>query len=70
MFIWITQLSNKLNFAKLEFFKILRVLELIIYKLNFPDSIKIIKIRHISVLELADPETPLIKNISDINLKS
>ena len=40
------------------------------YKLNLPDSIKITKIRHISVLKLADPEAPLIKNIPDINPKS
>ena len=31
---------------------------------------KIIRIRHISVLKLVDPEAPLIKNILDINLKS
>ena len=40
------------------------------YKLNLPDSIRIMRIRHILVLELVDPEAPLIKNISDINLKS
>ena len=28
------------------------------------------KIRHVSVLELADPEAPLIKDIPDINPKS
>ena len=64
------RLSNKLNFAKLKSFKIIRVLEPIIYKLDFPDSIRITKIRYILVLESADPETPLIKNISDINPKS
>ena len=63
-------LSNKLDFAKLESFKILKVLGLVIYKLNFSDSIRIIKIRYILVLESADPEVPLIKNISDINPKS
>ena len=31
---------------------------------------KIIRIRHISVLKLVDPEVPLIKNIPDINPKS
>ena len=31
---------------------------------------KITKIRYISVLELVDPEAPLIKNIPDINPKS
>ena len=40
------------------------------YELDLPDSIKITKIRYILVLKLADPEAPLIKNISDINLKS
>ena len=40
------------------------------YKLDLSDNIKIIRIRHISVLKLVDPEAPLIKNIPDINLKS
>ena len=64
------RLSNKLNFAKLGPFKILRVLGLIIYKLNLPDSIKITRIRYISVLKLVNPEAPLIENIPDINPKS
>ena len=64
------RLSNKLDFTKLKPFKILRVLRPVIYKLDFPDSIKITRIRHISVLEPANPEVPLIKNISDINPKS
>ena len=62
--------SNKLNFIKLKFFKILKVLEPITYKLNLSDSIRIIRIRYILVLELVDPETLLIKNIPDINPKS
>ena len=62
--------SNKLDFAKLELFRILKVLGLVTYKLNLPDSIKIIKIRYVSVLESADPEAPLMKNIPDINPKS
>ena len=70
IFIQTTRPSNKLNLTKLGPFKIIRVLGLIIYKLDLPDSIRITKIRHISVLELIDPETPLIKNIPDINLKS
>ena len=69
-FIQITRPSNKLNFTKLKFFKILKVLELITYKLNLPDSIKIIKIKYVSVLELADPEAPLIEDIPDINPES
>ena len=69
-FIQTTRLSNKLDFAKLKPFKILRVLKLIIYKLDFFNSIKIIKIRHILVLKSADPEAPLIKDISDIDPES
>ena len=70
IFIWITRLSNKLNFAKLGFFKILRVLEPVIYKLDLLDSIKIIRIKYVLILKLADPEAPLIKDILDINFKS
>ena len=70
IFIKTTRLSNKLDFAKLKPFKIIKILGLITYELNLLDSIKITKIRHISVLKLVDPEAPLIKNISDINPKS
>ena len=63
-------LSDKLDFAKLGFFKIIRVLEPVIYKLDLSDSIKIIKIRYISVLELADLKAPLIENIPDIDPES
>ena len=70
MFIWTTQLSNKLDFIKLGLFRILKVLGLVIYKLNFSDSIKIIRIRHISVLKLANLEAPLMKDIPDIDPKS
>ena len=59
-----------MDFAKLGSFKILRVLGLVIYKLNLPDNIKIIRIRHVSVLKLVDPEASLIKNVPDIDLKS
>ena len=62
--------SNKLNFAKLRPFKILKVLGLVIYKLNLPDSMKITRIRHISVLKLVNLEAPLMENIPDINPKS
>ena len=48
----------------------MRILGPVTYKLDFPDSIKIIRIRYILVLKLADPEAPLIKDILDINLKS
>ena len=63
-------LSDKLDFAKLEPFKILKVLEPVTYKLDLPDSIKIIRIRHVSVLKLADPEAPLMEDMLDINPKS
>ena len=62
--------SNKLDFTKLEFFKILKVLEPVIYKLDLLDSIKIIKIRHVSVLKLVDLEVSLMEDIPDINPKS
>ena len=62
--------SNKLDFAKLKSFKILKILKPVIYKLDLSDSIRIIRIRYISVLKLVDLEAPLIKNISDIDLKS
>ena len=70
MFIIIIKLSNKLDFAKLELFKVLKVLELITYKLDLPDSIRITRICYISVLKLADSETPFIKDIPNINSKS
>ena len=70
IFIRTTRPSNKLNFAKLGSFKITKILELITYKLNLPDSIKITKIRYILVLKLADPEVPLMEDILDINPKS
>ena len=59
-----------MDFIKLKLFRILKVLELVIYKLDLLDSIKIIKIKYILVLKLADPEVPLIKNIPNINSKS
>ena len=62
--------SDKLNFTKLEFFKVLKVLGLVTYKLDLPDSIKIIRTRHVSVLKLVDPEVPLMENILNINPKS
>ena len=70
IFIWTTRLNNKLNFTKLKPNKILKVLESVTYKLDFPDSIKITKIRYVSVLKLADPEAPLMKDILDIDPKS
>ena len=64
------RLSNKLDFIKLGFFKILKVLGLVTYKLDLSDSMKIAKVRHILVLKLADPEAPLMEDIPNINLKS
>ena len=59
-----------MNFTKLGSFKILKILEPVTYKLNLPDSIKITKIQHISVLELADLAAPLIEDVPDIDPKS
>ena len=42
IFIQTIRLSDKLSFTKLESFKIVKVLEPVIYKLNFPDSMRII----------------------------
>ena len=40
------------------------------YELDLSDSIKIMRIRYISVLKLVNLEAPLMENIPDINLKS
>ena len=64
------RLSNKLNFAKLKFFKIVKVLKLIIYKLDLLNSLRITRIKHVLVLKLVDPEISLMEDIPDINLKS
>ena len=42
----------------------------VIYKLDLPDSMRVTKIQYILVLKLVDPETPLIKDISDIDPES
>ena len=62
--------SNKLDFAKLESFKIMKALGLIMYKLDLLDSIQITRIRHVLVLELADLEAPIMEDILDIDPKS
>ena len=54
------RLSNKLNFAKLEFFKIIKVLGLVMCELDLLDGMRITQIRHVSILELVDPEASLI----------
>ena len=70
IFIRTTRPSNKLNFIKLESFRVLKVLGPVIYKLDLLDTIRIMRIRYILVLKLVDLGAPLIKNIPDINLKS
>ena len=70
IFIQTTRLSNKLDFTKLKPFKIIKVLEPVIYKLNLPDSMKITRIKHILILKLADLEAPLMEDIPDIDPKS
>ena len=64
------RLSDKLDFAKLEPFQIIKVLKLVIYKLDLSDSMKITRIRNVLVLKLADLGAPLMENIPDINPKS
>ena len=64
------RLSNKLNFIKLKSFRVLKVLELVMYKLNLPDSIRIIRIWYILVLELVDSEASFMEKVLNINLKS
>ena len=64
------RLSNKLDFVKLESFKILKVLGLVIYKLDFLSSIKITRIRYVLVLKLVDLEVLLITDIPDIDPES
>ena len=59
-----------MDFTKIESFRILKVLRPVTYKLDLLDSIRITRIRHILVLKLIDPETPLIKDIPNINPKS
>ena len=70
IFIKTIRLSNKLNFTKLESFKVLKVLGLVMYKLDLLDSMRIARICYILVLELVDLEATLIENILNINLKS
>ena len=48
----------------------MKILDLITYELDLPDSIRITKIRHILILKLVNPEVSLIKNILNINFKS
>ena len=70
MFIRTTRPSDKLNFTKLEPPKIVKILELIKYKLDLLVGMWITQIRYILIFELADPEASLVQNILDINPKS
>ena len=45
-------------------------MEPVIYKLNLSDSMKITRIRYVSILKLIDPEAPLIINIPNIDPES
>ena len=64
------RLSNKLDFARLKPFKIVKVLGPVTYKLDLPGSMRITRTYYILVLKLVDLEVPLIENILNINLKS
>ena len=48
----------------------LKILELITYKLDLLDSMRITRIYYILILKFIDPEVPLIKNILGINPES
>jgi len=62
--------SNKLNYMKLESFKILEEKKLINYKLNLSASMKIHLIFHISLLKFADSNTSIQTKSSEINSES
>ena len=64
------RLCNKLDFVRLEFFKIIKILEMVIYKLDLPDSMRIMRIRYILVLKLVDLEVFFIKMCLKLNLKA
>jgi hypothetical protein len=51
--------SQKLDFLKIGLFEIKDVKGLVNYELCLPKGIRIYPIFHISLLELANPETPL-----------
>ena len=59
-----------MNFAKLGLFRIIKVLGLVIYKLDLLDSIKIMRICYVLVLKLVNLEAPFMENILNINPKS
>jgi len=51
--------SKKLNHVKVGPFKIKKIKSLVNYELNLLLDAKVHPVFHISLLELADPETPL-----------
>ena len=59
-----------MDYIKLELFKIIKVLELVINKLRLLDTIKIINKFYILLLESADAKTPLIIEILELDLET
>jgi hypothetical protein len=53
------RLSNKLDHKKFGPFKVKRNVKNISYELHFPFTIRIYPVFYISLLELADPDTPI-----------
>jgi len=64
------KLSNKLNHTKLEFYKILKIKELINYKLNLSTFMKIHLIFHICLLKFANANTLIQTKSSKIDSES
>ena len=62
--------SNKLNYTKLESYRVLRFKGSVNYELELLKSMRIHSVFHISILELADSETLLQINPSDIDSES
>ena len=56
----ITKLSSKLNYVKIELFKILRSIKKISFKLDLPNIIRIHPIFHVSLFKLTNNATLII----------
>jgi hypothetical protein len=54
----ITRLSDKLDYKKLNLFKIVRNIKNVSFELQFPLIMRIYPVFHISLLESADPNIP------------